>query len=84
MKSKSLGQLQLGKNGITENFLGTLKSYFKNHKNVKISVLKSAGHEKNKVKIYAEEILGELGNNYTARVIGFTINVKKWKRTIRS
>jgi RNA-binding protein YhbY len=75
--------MQLGKNGISKNFIETLKNHFKKSKNVKVSVLKSAGHEKSKVKVYAEEILGELGNNYTARVIGFTIVLKKWRKNVR-
>ncbi len=76
-------QIQLGKNGITKNFIETLKNHFKNHKNVKISVLKSAGHEKSKIKIYAEEILGELGKNYTIKIVGFTIIIKKWRKNVR-
>ena len=76
-------KLQLGKNGITENFIATLKDYFKNHDNVKITVLKSAGHEKAKVKGYAEHLLEILGKNYTSRVIGFSIFFKKWKRVMR-
>lgn len=70
-----LGQLQLGKQGVTDNFIKTLKTYFKNHKNVKISVLKNAGREN--IKKYSEELLGELGKNYTVKIIGFTINIKK-------
>ena len=52
--------IQLGKNGITENFIETLKDHFKNHENVKISVLKSAGHSKEAVRKYNEEILEKL------------------------
>ena len=33
-------QIQIGKQGITENFMNSLKNSFKNHKNVKVSVLK--------------------------------------------
>ena len=75
--------LQLGKQGITDNFIFTLEKYFKNHKNVKICVLKSAGHERGKVKKYSEEILERLGDKYTSRVIGFTIVVKKWRKAMR-
>ncbi len=56
----SIGQIQLGKNGITENFISTLKNHFKNHQNVKVYVLKSAGHDRKKVKKYSDEILNEL------------------------
>ena len=76
-------EMQLGKNGITGNFLETLKSHFQKHDNVRISVLKSAGHEKAKLREYSEEILNKLGNNYTSRIIGFKIAVKKWRRAVR-
>ena len=78
-----LAQIQLGKQGITDNFIETLKDNFKKHENVKISVLKSAGHNKNKVKEYCTEILEKLGKKYTIKVIGFTIVVKKWRKPVR-
>lgn len=74
---------QLGKNGITNNFIETLKSLFKNHENIKISVLKGAGHEKEKIRKYSEELLDKLGKNYTSKIIGFTIVVKKWRKPMR-
>ena len=74
---------QLGKNGITNNFIETLKGQFKNHENIKISVLKGAGHEKEKIRKYSEEILEKLGKNYTSRIIGFTIVIKKWRKPMR-
>jgi RNA-binding protein YhbY len=76
-------EVQIGKNGLTENFLTTLKTNFKNHDNVRISVLKSAGHEKSNVKEISEKILQELGNHYTAKVIGFKIVLKKWRKARR-
>ena len=75
--------IQLGKNGVTPAFIETLKDHFKNHENVKISVLKSAGHNKESVTGYSKDILEKLGRNYTARVLGFTIFLKKWKRNVR-
>ena len=75
--------MQIGKNGITENFIESLKTNFKTHTSIRISVLKSAGHEKGKVKEMSEEILEKLGKNYTARVIGFTIVLKKWRKIVR-
>jgi len=75
-------EMQLGKNGITDNFIKTLKNGFTFHENVRISVLKSAGRRKEKIKEYEEEILNKLGNNYTARRIGFTIVMKKWRRAV--
>ena len=79
----TIGQIQLGKQGLTDNFIETLKNHFKKNKNVKVSVLKSAGHDKIKVKEYSEEILKKLGEYYTARIIGFKIVVKKWRKPRR-
>jgi RNA-binding protein YhbY len=76
-------EMQLGKNGITNNFIETLKSNFQKHENVRISVLKSAGHDKEKVRKYSDELLEKLGKNYTSRVIGFTIVLKKWRKARR-
>lgn len=75
-------EMQLGKNGVTDNFIKTIKNGFTFHENVRISVLKSAGHGKEKIREYKEEILNKLGNNYTARIIGFTIVLKKWRKPV--
>ena len=78
-----MGHVQLGKQGISKNFIETLKNHFKSHENIKVSVLKSAEHDKDKVKKYSEEILENLGNNYTSKIIGFTIVLKKWRKAKR-
>ena len=79
--------IQLGKQGITENFISSLNNYFKTRQSVRISVLKSAreegGEGKKQVKRYSEKILEKLGKNYTAKVIGFVITLKKWRREVR-
>jgi RNA-binding protein YhbY len=75
----SVGEMQLGKNGVTENFLGTLRGYFSNHGTVKVSVLRSAPGREDMKKLSAN-ILEKLGDHYTARVIGFTLAIKKWRR----
>ena len=77
------GISQLGKNGVTEGFINSLRNDFKKHVSIRISVLKSAGHEKGKVKKYSEEILDKLGKNYTSKIIGFVIVVRKWRKDIR-
>ena len=78
------GNVQLGKNGITENFIVTLKHHFNRHQNVKVSVLKSAGHDREKVKEYANEIIEKLGDRYyTATIVGFSIFVKRWRKAVK-
>jgi RNA-binding protein YhbY len=77
------GQVQIGKNGITKNFIKTLGSHFKKHEDVKVSVLSNSGRDKKQVKKYSEEILEGLGKKYTSKIIGFTIFVKKWRKARR-
>lgn len=83
----AINQIQIGKQGITDNFIETLKNHFKRSRTIKISVLKNARPEgkegKIKVKEYAETLLKSLGNNYSARVIGFTIALKKWRHPFK-
>ena len=79
----SQSNIQLGKNKITENVINTIKDHFKNHESVKVSVLKGAGHDQAAVRTYSEQILEKLGKNYTAKVLGFTIFLKKWRKKVR-
>ncbi|MBS3094590.1 YhbY family RNA-binding protein [Candidatus Pacearchaeota archaeon] len=76
----AVGQVQLGKNGVTENFISTLKSHFENHRNVKVSVLRNLTRDKKEIQKISEKIIEELGDHYTAKIIGFTINIKRWRR----
>ncbi|MBI2042930.1 YhbY family RNA-binding protein [Candidatus Pacearchaeota archaeon] len=80
---KKIGIVQLGKNGVTENFIETLKTYFKNHNSVRISVLKSGTRDREEFRKIAEEIPKKLGENFTSRTIGFTIIVRKWRKSMR-
>ncbi len=79
MKSSQVS-LQIGKRGLTHGTIEAIKNAFKTRENVKVCVLKSAGHEKKKIKQIAEEIQKELGERYTYRIIGFTIFLKKWRK----
>jgi RNA-binding protein YhbY len=76
--------IQLGKQGITDNFIISLQNYFKTRGSIRISVLKNARAEgkdgKTDVKKYSDEIVKKLGKYYTAKIIGFVIVVKKWRK----
>jgi len=76
--------LQIGKNGLTDRTLELIKHLFKNRENVKIVLLKGAGHNREKAKEIAEKIRQELGNHYTYKIIGFTIFLKKWRKEIKA
>ena len=79
---KKIGNIQIGKQRVTDNFIETLKEHFKKSENIKISVLKNATRDKKETREFAEKIINKLGKKYTARVIGFTIVVKKWRKNV--
>jgi RNA-binding protein YhbY len=81
--SNIIRQIQLGKNGLTEEFMGNLKHHFDTCRNIKISVLKSCCRDREELKKISEEILTKLGKTYTTKIIGYTIIVKKWRREMR-
>lgn len=80
MPRKSITQMNIGKNGLTEGSITWLKTAFKDRENIKVVVLKSGGHDKKKIEEMGNEIVSKLGKDYTYRIIGFTINLKKWRK----
>ena len=78
----NLIRFQLGKNGLTSGFIDGLKKAFINVENIRISILKSACRDRSKIEEMKERILTGLGEKgrYTAKVIGFTIVLKKWRK----
>jgi len=75
-------ELQLGKKGLTSEFIKDIEKRLDKHRNVilKISVLKSARENKADVKKYAEEIVKKLGSKYTYKTLGFSIFLRKWRK----
>ncbi len=74
---QKISNIQIGKNGITENFFENLENRFKKQKNIKISVLKSARSGRESMKEFSSKLLERLGKNYSTRIIGFTIAIKR-------
>ena len=77
---RAIGKIQLGKNKVTENFISDLKNRFKTHKNLKVSVLRSCCRDKKELEKIRDEILKLLGKNFTAKTIGYTLALKKWRK----
>ena len=76
-------KLQLGKQGLTPEFIGNVKKAFENVESVRISLLKGSGRDREKTAEIKDKILEGLGPKYTARVIGFTIVLRKWRKARR-
>jgi RNA-binding protein YhbY len=74
-------QLQIGKNGLTDEFIEKLRKVFLRDNHVRITLLKGSGRDKQKTKEWAEKIMSSLGSNYKYNIIGFTIALRKLRRT---
>lgn len=71
---------QIGKNGLTEGFIESLKNSFKTYETARISILKSATRSREQSEKLGEDICRQLGRNYTYKIIGFTILIRKWRK----
>jgi len=76
----ALMKLQIGKNGLTNEFIEKLRKVFLKNDHVRISLLPSSGRDRVKTKEWAEKIVSSLGTNYKYNIIGFTIALRKWRK----
>ena len=79
----SLVKFQMGKAGLTDQFIGALRIAFAKHKIAKIMLLKTASRDKGEVKRMAEEICAKLADSefrYDYKLIGFTLTVRRFKK----
>ena len=76
-------KFQIGKNGINEGTIISLRLAFKNHKSVRIAVLKNYAPTKDKVRAIADEIVQKLGGFYRYTTVGFTIILRKSFRALK-
>jgi len=77
-------QLQIGKQGLTENFIEQVRNAFKNSEQIRISILKSATRDKEQAKKIADQLLNNLGKNFTYKFIGYVLVVIKWRKPRQS
>jgi RNA-binding protein YhbY len=76
----SLIKLQIGKNGLTDEFIEKLRKVFVNNDHVRINLLQSSGRDRKKTREWAEKIVSSLGTNYKHNIVGFTIALRKLRR----
>ncbi|MBT3397705.1 hypothetical protein HOA55_03035 [archaeon] len=82
---KPMKRLQLGKNGLSPEFINQVKSIFENSKEmmVKISILKSACRDKKEAEKIAQDLVESLGKNFDYKLIGYVMTVKKFRKAQR-
>ena len=83
---KPVAKLQLGKQGLTDNYIESLRKTFKNRDSVRISLLRAFSRDREEVKKTAEQICEKLSDigHFKYTIIGFTIVIKKWRKKPKS
>ena len=71
------GRFQIGKNGVTEGVINSLNQDLKNHSQIRISLLKSATRDRERMNQMAEEIINKVNYNCKYRIIGFKILLRR-------
>jgi len=80
---KQIKRLQLGKNGLSPEFIEQVKKVFENEQILKISILKSACRDKKDAEKIGEDLLNALGKKYIFRLVGYVLTINKFKRDMR-
>lgn len=70
---KKITKFQIGKFGINPGVIESLELALKNHRQIRISALKSSGRNRESITKMAEEIISKLKEKCDYRIIGFTI-----------
>lgn len=77
MKPISQALFQIGKNGLSDQNIEAFKKALKTHNQIRISLLKSSGRDKEETKKIASEIAEKMPFRCSFRIVGFTIILKK-------
>jgi RNA-binding protein YhbY len=82
---KPIKKFQIGKKGLTQEFVEQLKKAFgdSSTESIKISLLKSSTRDKKQAQNIGQELVDGLGKNFTFKLIGYTLGVHKWRKDKR-
>ncbi len=83
MTNPKLAKFQIGKNGVTEGTITSLALALKNHKQIRISMLKASGRDRESIHKTAQELKAKLPFKLKTRVIGFTIILVKLSEKVK-
>jgi len=75
--------IQLGKNGLTESFILEVKRLFETQRMIKVQMLRSACRDKGMAKEIAEKLVAGLGSKYGYKLIGYTLTLSRFRKTLR-
>lgn len=77
---KQIKRFQLGKRGLSDEFVEQLKKVFEKDRVVKVDILKSACRDKKQAEEIGKEIVSALGENYDFKLIGYVLTLMKFRK----
>ena len=80
---KQIKRLQLGKAGLSPEFIEQVKSIFEKETLVKISILKSACRDKKDAEKIGKDLVEALGKKYDYKLVGYVLTVVKYRKSQR-
>jgi RNA-binding protein YhbY len=80
---KQIKKLQIGKNGLSPEFIDQVKGIFEKETLVKISILKSACRDKKDADKIGKDLIEALGNKYDYKLVGYVLTVVKYRKEQR-
>jgi RNA-binding protein YhbY len=80
---KPIKRLQIGKNGLSLEFIEQVKRIFENERVVKITILKSACRNKKDAEKIGDDLVEALGEKYDYKLVGYVLTVVKYRKVQR-
>lgn len=76
-------KFQIGKKGLTDEFIKQIEITFKTCRKIKIDILRSACRDKEEAKKMAEILVDRLGKNYDYKLIGYVLTIMQFNSNVR-
>ena len=80
---RPIKKLQIGKNGLSPEFVEQVKHIFEKETLIKISILKSACRDKKEAEKIGDDLVEALGKKYDYKLVGYVLTVIKYRKLQR-
>ena len=77
---KPIKKFQIGKKGLTSEFVEQVRKTFEKSDLIKIELLKSATRKKEEADTIGNDLVDKLGDKFTCKRVGYTLTIRKWRK----
>jgi len=75
-------KIQMGKNGLTDEFMNQIKTLFEKERMIKVILLKSACRDKKMAEEISNKIIESLGPKYRTKIVGYVLTISKFRKIL--